>query len=129
MSIGCATGAASPEPVPLDRVECARCGMLISAEAGSAQITAAGTDTRFYDDVGCLAADWREHAAKGHAFVRTSGGWTEAGAALFARPAGTRTAMGSGIVAFASAGDAQADASADALMTFDDVIRSAGGRP
>jgi hypothetical protein len=103
--------------------------MLISVERGSAQIVASGKDTRFYDDVGCLAADWRAHAPHGQAFVRTAAGWTPAEAAAFARPADARTPMGSGIVAFASADDARAAGSGASLMTFDQVMQSAGARP
>ena len=54
----CTTRTLSPEPLPLDRVECARCRMLISTDSGGGEIVSATEDTRFYDDVGCLAADW-----------------------------------------------------------------------
>ena len=37
------------------RAECAFCRMLVSSERGAAQIVSADADTRFYDDVGCLA--------------------------------------------------------------------------
>jgi hypothetical protein len=95
--------------------------MLISNEAGSAQIVSAGTDTRFYDDVGCMAADWPKHARGDHAFVRlATGGWIAAADAVYARPAAARTAMGSGLVAYRSAADA-----AGATLTFDDVVRGA----
>jgi len=67
-----------------------------------------GADTRFYDDVGCLAADWTSHPRDAAAFVRAGQEWREAGAAWFARPAAARTAMGSGLVAFARADEARA---------------------
>jgi hypothetical protein len=112
----------SPERLPVDRAECARCRMLISSEAGSAQIASAAADTRFYDDVGCLAADWAGHAASDHAFVRVaSGAWLDAADAVYARPAAARTAMGSGLVAFRSA----ADAAGAATLTFEDLVRGA----
>jgi len=96
--------------------------MLISNEAGSAQIVSAGTDTRFYDDVGCLAADWATHAPGDHAFVRVAtGAWIDAADAVYARPAAARTAMGSGLVAYRSA----ADAAGAATVTFADVVRGA----
>jgi copper chaperone NosL len=103
--------------------------MLISIERGSAQIVSPADDPRFYDDVGCLAADWRAHATHAHAFVRTADAWTPAAAAAFARVAGTRTAMGSGIVAFASAEEARAAGAGESLLTFDEVIRSAEVQP
>jgi hypothetical protein len=100
--------------------------MLISTETGSAQIVVVGEDTRFYDDVGCLAADWPAHTSGARAFVRLAGGaWVDAAAAVYARPAGARTAMGSGLVAFASAADAAAGGSATTL-TFDELSRGAG---
>jgi nitrous oxide reductase accessory protein NosL len=117
----------SPEPVPLDRAECAFCRMLVSSERGAAQIVSAAADTRFYDDVGCLAADWTAHASGGHAFVRAAdGAWVDAASAVYAKPAGTRTAMGSGLVAFATAADAQSAAGGAPVMTFDDVVRATG---
>jgi len=82
--------------------------MLISTETGSGQIVAAAGDARFYDDVGCLAADWPAHQREATAFVRIGQQWREAGAVSFARPAVVRTAMGSGIVAFERADDAGA---------------------
>jgi hypothetical protein len=105
--------------------------MLVSSERGAAQIVSAGADTRFYDDVGCLAADWRARSgradtADAHAFVRTNDGrWLDVADAVFARPAGARTAMGSGVVAFASPDDARG-AGASGVLTFDEVARAAG---
>ena len=54
---GCTARASGPEPLPVDRVNCARCGMLISSDANSAEALAPDTETRFYDDIGCLASD------------------------------------------------------------------------
>ena len=126
MAAGCAARTPRPEPVPLDRAECAFCRMLVSSERGSAQILSASAETRFYDDVGCLAADWRAHSTDAHAFVRAADGrWIDAADAAFAKPSGARTAMGSGIVAFASPGDAR-DAGAAGVVTFDEVVRAAG---
>ena len=104
---GCTAQARSPEPVPVDRVECARCRMLISSESGSAQIVSGREDTRFYDDVGCLAADWHSHGAQGTAFVRLSDGrWIDVKAGFYARPASARTPMGSDVVAYDTPADA-----------------------
>ena len=120
-SAGCLSRVPAAERLPVDHVECARCRMLISSEAGSAQIVSAGTDTRFYDDVGCMAADWAEHRRGDHAFVRVAtGGWIDAADAVYARPAAARTEMGSGFVAYLSAADAGA-----ATLTFEDVVRGA----
>lgn len=101
--------------------------MLISAERGSAQIVSAGEETRFYDDVGCLASDWLAHSSGARAYVRVGNGWSDAAMLSFARPEGVRTAMGSGLVAFASVAEARA-ASGGEPMTFDEIARGAGAR-
>ena len=119
----CATQARSPEAVPLDRVECARCRMLISTETGSGQIVSAADETRFYDDVGCLAADWPAHRRQATAFVRTGQEWNEAGAASFAQPPAVRTAMGAGFVAFARAEDARAVDRAGRALGWGEIVR------
>lgn len=102
--------------------------MLISAERGGGEIVSASEDTRFYDDLGCLAADWTAHRGDARAFVTLAGaGWTDAQAASFAQPAGARTAMGSGIMAFATAADARAADRAGRVLTFDDIVHLSGG--
>jgi len=124
---GCAKKSLAPESVPLDRVECARCRMLISTDIGGGQIVSADDDTRFYDDIGCLAADWRARSGHGRAFVRIAGGrWSDAMDASFARPAAVATAMGSGIVALALAADARAADREGRALTFDEVVRTSG---
>ena len=130
IAIGCAARVPTPQPLPLDRVECAHCGMLISSERGSGEVVSADGDARFFDDIACLAADWIAHAAAARgarAFVRLpGGGWADATDAAYARPASARTAMGSGIAAFASTADAQAADSGGRAMTFDEVVRQSG---
>lgn len=101
--------------------------MLISSERGTGEIVSATDDTRFYDDVACLAADWAQHGNGSTAFVRlAAGAWSNAHTAWYARPAGARTAMGSGFAAFATEAEARtADAAARALR-FDEVLQHAG---
>lgn len=116
-----------PEALPVDRVECARCRMLISNERGAGQIVSASDETRFYDDVGCLAADWLTHHDGARAFVRVDTGWLDAQAAAFARPAGAHTAMGSGVVAFRAPEDAARAGRDGRASTFDEIARNAAG--
>ena len=85
-------------------------------------------DTRFYDDIGCLAADWEAHHGDARAYVRVAGGWRDVQVTSFAQPADARTAMGSGIVAFAAAGEAGAVDRAGRAMTFDQVVHLSGVR-
>ena len=40
--------------------------MLISSDRGGGEIMSSAEDTRFYDDIGCLAADWSTHHGDAH---------------------------------------------------------------
>ena len=126
-TIACTAQARSPESVPIDRVECARCRMLISSERGTGELVSVIDDTRFYDDVACLAADWAQHGSGSSAFVRlATGAWSNAHTAWYARPAGARTAMGSGFVAFATEAEARAADAANRALRFDAILQQAG---
>lgn len=103
--------------------------MLISTDRGAAQIVSAVEETRFYDDVGCLAADWPAHSMRARAFVRVGNTWVDAGTAAYTRPVAARTAMGSGFVAFASRDDVRASGAADSVRTFDEIVRATGAHP
>jgi nitrous oxide reductase accessory protein NosL len=130
---GCAARAQSPEPVPLDRVECGQCRMLISTEDGTGEIVSAHDETQFYDDVRCLAAAWRTHGGDAIPFVRMIGGeWRDARTVAFAQPAVARTAMGSEFVAFATAADAKAADRSGRALTWDELLtasETAHGEP
>lgn len=105
----CGAAPPGPEPIPLDRINCARCGMLVSSDANAAQSRAPGQPTRFYDDIGCLAGDADTRAEGTARYVRlASGGWAAADAAWFAKSGEARTPMDYGVLAFASEGEAQA---------------------
>ena len=106
---GCGAAAPGPEPIPLDRVNCARCGMLISSDVHSAQTQAHGRSTRFFDDIGCLAADPDARADDANRYVRlVSGAWATTESAWFARPVSAKTPMDYGIQAFATEEEARA---------------------
>lgn len=101
--------------------------MLISSERGTGEIVSATDDTRFYDDIACLAADWAQHGSGSSAFVRlATGAWSNAHTAWYARLDGARTAMGSGFVAFAAEAEARAADAASRALRFDDVLQQAG---
>jgi hypothetical protein len=98
--------------------------MIVSTDVGAGEIVAARADTRFYDDVGCLVADWKANATDAMPFVRLAGGgWTDARSAWFARPVSTRTAMGSGLVAYATAEDAKAADRDRRALSWQEVLR------
>ena len=104
--------------------------MLISSEDGTGEILAAGEETRFYDDIGCLAADWGAHHRSAAVFVHLRGGaWSDATAAFYARPASARTAMGSGLVAYATADEARAADRSGQSLGWADVVKLAGDLP
>lgn len=100
--------------------------MVVSTETGAGEILESGEDTRFYDDVGCLAADWHDRAGA-RAFVRLGDGvWTDVTTASFARPRDAKTAMGSGIVAFATIAEARAADRDGRAWTWDAIRRLQG---
>jgi nitrous oxide reductase accessory protein NosL len=103
--------------------------MLISTEKGGGEIVSARDDTRFYDDIACLAADWLAHRDQATAYVRLSDGvWSEAQAASYARPATVQTAMGSGLAAYSTVAEARASDRDGRVLAWDDVVRGAGER-
>lgn len=105
----CGTAPHGPEPIPLDRVNCARCGMLISNDANAAQSRVDGHPTRFFDDIGCLASGPVAQPDSTRRYVRlASGAWSATDAAWFARSATARTPMDYGILAFDTADEARA---------------------
>lgn len=111
----------APEPLPLDRYNCARCGMMISEIADAAQYVSPRDETRFYDDLGCAAEDAGRVPIRGKFFVRADGGtkWVAAEDAFFAKT-GERTPMGHGYFAFSTESQAKArDAQGRALRWAD----------
>lgn len=117
--------ALAPENLPLDRYNCARCGMMISEISDAAQCVSAREETRFYDDLGCAAADAGRVPITGRFFVRADGGtkWIGADAAFYART-GERTPMAYGYFAYSTEAQAKArDAQGRALRWS--AVRSA----
>lgn len=55
-------GPSGPVEVPLDRVACARCGMLVGEIGFAGQLHLRSGEVRFYDDPGCLLLDADERA-------------------------------------------------------------------
>ena len=54
------------------------------------------------------------------------GAWSNAHTAWYARPAGARTAIGSGFVAFATEAEARAADAASRAVRFDEILQHAG---
>jgi nitrous oxide reductase accessory protein NosL len=118
---GCARGIA-PEPLPLDRYNCARCGMMISEIADAAQYVSPREETRFYDDLGCAAADAGRVPIRGRFFVRADGGarWIAADEAFYAKT-GDRSPMGYGYFAFSTQAQATARGANGRALRWGDV--------
>jgi hypothetical protein len=82
--------------------------MLVSSDENGAQSRVPGEATRFFDDIGCLAADPQSRAANVARYVRAGDRWAAADSAWFAMSTTARTPMDYGIVAFERADEAQA---------------------
>lgn len=128
LAAACGSGRLAPLPVPLDRVSCSRCGMLVSDGRTAAQALAAGEEPRFYDDIGCAAADTSLTAAAEIYVSSGDGKWLPAGQAFYARAADSRTPMGYGFAAFPSASAARSrDKDRQALSWTDLTVRIRAG--
>jgi len=89
------------------------------------RIVSLAEDTRLYDDVGCLAADWAERPNQATAYVQVSRGeWKDARTAVYAIQAGEKTAMGSGLVAFDTEQEAHLVSPRSRILKWDDVVSS-----
>jgi nitrous oxide reductase accessory protein NosL len=103
--------------------------MLISTEKGGGEIVSARDETRFYDDIACLAADWTAHHDGATAFVRlVDGTWTRASDASYAQPSAERTAMGSGLAAYATIVEARAADRSGRVLSWDEVVQLPGAK-
>jgi hypothetical protein len=122
-AISCSQAAPEPEAVPVDSVNCARCGMMVSSEPRSAQWVVPGEETRFYDDIGCLAAEARSRGESGARFVHVEEGrWARAETAFYARPANESTPMGYGVVAFSNRAEAASRDRQARARSWDELV-------
>jgi hypothetical protein len=98
--------------------------MIVSDERNAAQAVSPRDDTRFYDDVGCLARDRAAHADGVRLFARDAqgSGWLAVDAAWFAHSAGLRTPMGHGIGAYSTEAAARAAADDARPVRWDDLV-------
>jgi copper chaperone NosL len=127
---GCGRRDGGPEPLPIDRVNCARCGMLISSLSNAAEAISTGNDPRYYDDIGCLAGDAAHVDPETRLWVQRADGegWIEARSAWFAESK-SRTPMGHGVLAYASEGAANHGDIGGRARRWDDVIMRIAGHP
>jgi copper chaperone NosL len=129
----CASRAAGPPVIAIDRSTCSRCGMFISELAHAAAIRMPdGTDVLF-DDIGCLTAAARALAQDNLAFWfhdAEDGKWIDSGTPVFVMSASLRTPMGGGIAAYRSraAADRFAQSHAGRVMQgVPELLAASGG--
>jgi nitrous oxide reductase accessory protein NosL len=129
LAVACGARELSPEPLRVDRVHCAICGMLISRERDAAQAVFPDADARFYDDIGCLARD-RGLGAGARLYVQADGGsgWLDVEKASFARPAGHDTPMGYGFAALRDSARARETDREGRALRWGDVRAEAEAR-
>jgi copper chaperone NosL len=124
--VGCGDRPIRPEPIPVGRVACSRCGMLVSREAQSAEWIAAGEEPRFYDDLGCLATDPWTVPGRSARFVHVGRTWSPAETCFYARPTDASTPMGYGAVAFATREEAASRDREGRARSWQDLVRELG---
>lgn len=98
--------------------------MIISSDSDAGQAVSASEDTRFYDDVGCLARDRAAHGSGARLFVHEARGaaWIPVENAWFARSARLRTPMGHGLWAYSTEEAARAAADDGRVLRWTDVV-------
>ena len=113
-ALSCNGGTPAPATLDTRHDACADCRMSVSSARFASQIVAPGEDPLFFDDLGCLAAYLREHAAQPAGAVayvadHRTGRWVPAADAVFTQGTALETPMGSHVVAHASPASRDAD--------------------
>ena len=102
-TLACATRAAGPPAIVVDRSACSRCGMLISEPAYAAAVRSHEGHDQLFDDIGCLVASMGSTPSSGARYWfhdAADGAWITSGDPVFVVSAQLRTPMGGGIVAY-----------------------------
>ena len=104
---GCSDTPPGPAQLDTGNEQCASCRMSVSDRRFAAQLTAPGTEPKFFDDAGCLR-DWLKEPKEKASFTawvsdhRTKT-FVAAATAVFAKSPTAETPMSSGILAWADA--------------------------
>lgn len=130
---GCGATAEGPPEILVDRTPCAHCGMLISEPAYAAAYRAPGSESRVFDDIGCLLASARNETAPAALtfWFHDAGtaGWIDGRHAVLVRAATIRTPMGGGLIAFrdrTAAADAAARYQGAMVGSVEDLLAGQG---
>jgi len=131
--IAASTGCGGGGPATLDSANdmCASCRMIVSDVHLAAQIAVPGEDSRFFDDIACLAGCLQKHPRTAAATVyvadHRTGEWVPGEQAIFGRLPRPSTPMASGLLAHASEQSKAQDAgAADAVPVGRDVAFGSG---
>ena len=128
----CASRAAGPPVIVMDRSACSRCGMLISEHAHAAALRLANGNDLLFDDIGCLVAAARSLPKEGVSYWfhdAADGNWIEGVSPVFLASESLRTPMGGGILAYRTreAADRFATKHAGRVVTqFDALLAETG---
>lgn len=87
-----------------------------------------GEETRFYDDIGCLAAAATSMKPDARLFVQLADdpGWASVESAWFAVAPRTRSPMGYGFMAFASEDEARRADTDGTARTWNSIVQRTG---
>lgn len=119
LSAACGGGPPAPAALEAGTDTCVQCRMVVSDGRFAAQLTAPGTETLFFDDIGCLAEYLARHTrlpprAMAYVADHRTAEWIPAAGALYTRNLQVTTPMGSHVVAHADLQSQQADPAARA---------------
>ena len=132
---GCSATPAGPPEIVVDASACSRCGMLISDHIYAAAYQVPGSESRVFDDIGCLIAAARtERSAPGRLWFHdgTDAAWIAGDAAVFVASPNIKSPMGGGILAFRSesaAGAAATHYGGSVVRSLADLLNRTGDRP
>ena len=118
----CGASVPAPEQVPSD-AKCARCGMPITKLAFAAEAVYSNASPRFYDDIGCLAADSLARKSGGQFYGQLAGGrgWVRVEDVAYASPAGIQSPMGFNVAAYPEE-EARAADRAGRARSWDELV-------
>ena len=131
-AIGAACGvkADGPPHFEVDRTPCAHCGMLISEPVYAAAYRAARSESRVFDDIGCLlkaaAQEPRADALRFWFHDAATAVWIDGTDAVFVSSRELRTPMGGGLVAFrdlAAAREAATRQQGSVVPSLEELLR------
>ena len=104
LGAACGATAEGPPHIEVDRTPCAHCGMLISEPIYAAAYRTPRSESRVFDDIGCLlkaeAQEPRADALRFWFHDAATAVWIDGTDAVFVSSTNLRTPMGGGLVAF-----------------------------